>query len=82
MGKVTMHNPQSGVTQEASRAAYDRVWSQEGWQLVDTPATEVDADLVAARAEADELGVSYHPKAKAETILAKIAEHKAAEAED
>lgn len=37
MGKVTMHNPQSGVTREASEAAYDRTYAKEGWQLVEQP---------------------------------------------
>lgn len=80
MPKVTMFNPQSGVTQEASRDAYDRVYAADGWQLVDSPAVDspaVDDALAAARAEADAAGVAWHHSAKADTIRAKIAERKA-----
>lgn len=42
----------------------------------------VQADLEAARAEADRVGVSYSPNAKADTIRKKVAAHLAGEDED
>lgn len=40
MSRVTMHNPQSGVTQRASQDAFERVWSPQGWVLVEEPAED------------------------------------------
>jgi ABC-type branched-subunit amino acid transport system substrate-binding protein len=74
---VTIFHPPSQRTQRASRDAFDRVWSEDGWQLADQPDAAASADdereELIARAEA--LGVKVRANAKAETIAARIAEH-------
>lgn len=75
-----MRHPQSGVVQQASSDAYERLWRGEGWVIVEEPpAPEADGRLVELRAEADALGLKVHPNAKAETIERKIAEARMAE---
>lgn len=51
MAAVTMFNPKSQLTQRASAEAYERVWRDEGWVLVDDdpphdPPDEPDAIVV------------------------------------
>jgi len=83
---VTMFHPPSERTSRASADAFARVWSQEGWQLVDdvppvpenTPAPAGDDRRDALRAEAESLGINVRGDAKAETIERKIAEARAA----
>jgi hypothetical protein len=81
---VTMFHPPSQRTQRASRDAFDRVWSEEGWQLADQSDAAASADdereQLLARAEA--LGIKVRANAKAETIAARIAEHLAEHGED
>lgn len=40
MGAVTMFHAPSGQTQRASQDAYERVWKEQGWVLVEQPEVE------------------------------------------
>lgn len=77
MGKVTMFNPQSQVTQEASQDAFDRLYSKEGWvRVADAPV--VDDELEALRSEAIELGVEWKGNWGRPKLTDEIAKAKAA----
>lgn len=88
MAKVKMRHEKSQVVQDTSRDAFDRVWSQEGWRLIEESAAsataneveELDRDVLLARAE--ELGIRVRGNAKAETIAARIEEHLARHGDD
>lgn len=77
---VTIWHPNHpGVTSQVSRGSFERRSSKLGWLLADdaAPAPVVD-ERERLLAEAAELGLRVHPKAKNETIARKIADARAA----
>jgi len=57
-----MKHDGSGPLAPVSRAAFDAVWSEKGWQLVDTQAAERAAVLVGG--PTDQLDVLHVPELK------------------
>lgn len=80
---VTMHHPLSGVTQRASRGAFDAWWRHEGWVEVSSeefvpeeaekPLDKMKLDELKAHAE--KLEIDLGDATKKDDILAVIQAH-------
>ena len=42
--KVTMRHPETGGETQTTTAAFEEVWQEKGWELVDAEATTADSE--------------------------------------